>query len=548
MNNRDKQQNQPDVQEQQSTIFVEPSKSDKGPGKQKKKKWDAYLRLTAGLIAAVVFLTGTVLCVHFFSAGAETETETATEQDSVLYLTKDADVSLEDMTNPAADAISNILSVDITNDGGTYTIVPVEDEENVYFTLRDYDDFAIDTDTVTSIADAVFDVTATMKIPDRFSMEDCGLDDEHASAIVEVHMADGSDFTIKIGNRVPNGNGNYYGWTSLTDGIYVINSESYSSFTQHVEDCADTVLFETFSPENDDDSYFYEGSLIQFERITYSGARFANDLVLGYDDESSDALIYHVLEPVSTYASDEQVAELLEPLTEGMTASGAYAVHPTDAQLKEYGLDNPETILTYTVKDRTIELRFSEIGVKDEGYYACMVDDVPVIFMVMADLYEFVEWDLDDLRFSLLFAKNIDAIETFRVEYGQTDLTYEISEDEVTDLEGETTSELSVICSSSPVNAEYFQYLYQELVLVKASKYLGADETAPTGTPYLKITITYNTGESSDVLTFIRYSDLYYHYTINGIGDSLVRYDTVESLTQHFDDLQAGREIKSPTQ
>ena len=70
------------------------------------------------------------------------------------------------------------------------------------------------------------------------------------------------------------------------------------------------------------------------------------------------------------------------------------------------------------------------------------------------------------------------------------------------------------------------------------------DDSEVIGEPTLKLTLEFHDG-NVDILTFTKHGR-YYSYRINGIGDVLVQSKTVESLIQHFDDLQAGKTIPEP--
>lgn len=542
-----------------STIFSDTESEEPKKNKNKNKsksRTNPYTKLLCVMIAAAIVLGGSIFAVKQLwilpqgESGGEDNTET-------IYLTADAEIALDDMENAAENAVSNILSITIDRSNESYEIVPDKSDDEVFYKLNGYDDMPMNTNTSGSVYDMIFTVEAESRLDGEWTLSDCGLDEP--ALTVTVKMADNSEFTIKFGDQLPDNSSSRYVTTSLKDGIYIVSDDYFDSFDLSVLDYVDLTIVSAIESTGDDDPYFSSGELSRFESISYSGTKFKKNIDLIYDQNSVDALVYKLTSPTSTYADDEAISEVLTPVSSGFSAYGAYCLDPTAADYKKYGLENPYITIKYVIKGTTYVLRFSEAGAFEEGYYACTVNDVPVIYKVACDTYDFIEYTADDIRNTVLFAKNIDTVHYLTAEYGDTKVTYEITYSEVIENEEETTSsgedttvttseeeseyQLEVFCNNQVVVAEDFQRIYQELVMVNAVGHID-DDSEVIGEPTLKLTLEFHDG-NVDILTFTKHGR-YYSYRINGIGDVLVQSKTVESLIQHFDDLQAGKTIPEP--
>ncbi|MBQ2676069.1 MAG: DUF4340 domain-containing protein [Clostridia bacterium] len=512
-----------------STIFTAPTEQ-----KKEKVKKGKYVKLIALLLAFVIILTGGIFAaIHFLPEKTEGEgsSDTGTQ---TIDLTSSAEAAFESIT--------------IKNESGEYTVVPYvveeEGEKVAYLKLKGYDNIPQYADMVTSIGDYVFSVTATKKLESNWTEEDCGLD--KPTVLVTVKISDKESFTITIGKKTPEGTG-YYCKTSLKEGIYVVSDDQYTRFSYPLTSYIDTVIIDVLEASGDEDVYFSAGELVRYDTITFSGTRFEQPIKLEYLTDAKEFLTSAITSPVRTYANDEKIYALLSPFREGMTAADAYVFNPTSEDLKAYGLDKPETVITYVIKEKAYTIRLSKAGVKDAGYYACTINDDPVIYKMTEDLYEFFKWELKDFRNTILFARELKKLKSLTLEYGGESIKYDVSVTTETDEAGNEINTYVITHNAKSVSTEDFQKMYSTITLVKASDYLKIGEKQPSGTPYIKLTYEYTEGYESDVVTFVKYNERYYNYNVNGIGDELVNYRTVDNLVKVFDDFRAGKTVASPT-
>ncbi|MGN0174256.1 MAG: DUF4340 domain-containing protein [Acutalibacteraceae bacterium] len=539
-----------------STIFNDNVKID--VEKHKHKKNSGYVKLLCAMLCFLIVIGASIFSIVKFWPVEEEKQET-TEETKSISLTSSANVDLSDMKNVSKKAVSNVSEIHIKNETDEFVCVPYkvtqtdddgEKTESVYFKLKDVDkNIPIDDSLVTDFYDQIFSVSALSKLEGEWTEKDCGLD--NPKIYIKVTMADKSQFTVKVGNKLATSDGYYYVSTSLKDGIFICEGSVYDNFSTTLSELVNTTLFSALTKDDVGSKYFQNDKLTVFDSIEINGDNF-NDVKLSYHNTSDDIMQYFIDKPVYTYASDEKLEALLSPLSEGLTASFAYKINPTDADVKKYGLDKPYMSINYKFGNKTYNIKFSKPGCVDANYSACTVNDTPVIYGVLDSQIEFIDWKLNDLRFNLLYLRDIETFKTLTAKYNGKAYKYElsfdtvVSDDETTGTSSTTSAEkeLSVVLNSSPIDADNFKTAYQRITMASATKYLDSGESVK-GNPELTFEIELQNGKT-DVITYTKYNENYYLHKLNGVGDELIPKRTVDALILNFEKLRKGEEVISP--
>lgn len=534
-----------------STIF---NSSEEKQVKKKKHKNNSYIKLLCALLCVLIVVGTSIFSVVKFWP-VEEEEPTGTEE-ATIALTESANVSLSKMENADEDAICNVRKIVIKNETDEFVCVPYkvtetdedgEQTEQIFFKLKGVDkDVPIDNSYVTAFYDGLFTVTAVSKLDDKWTEADCGLDNPKIS--VKVTMADNSQFTIKVGDSVATSDGYYYVSTSLKDGIYIGEGDVYETYCADLNSLVNLTLIEQVEETDSNSKYFLNSQLAAYDSITLQGENF-DYAKLSYKESDDEVMSYFIDSPVKTYADDEKISTLLTPFTGGFTATTVYKINPSSGDIKKYGLNDPYLEINYELNNRVYNLKFSKPGYVDNGYCACIIDDVPVVYGILADSVSFIDWNIDDLRYSLLYLRNIETFKTYTVKYNGKSYKYKLSFDEVEAEDDEETSSeeekvLSVVLNSSPIESAYFKTAYQRLTLASASKYLGKNVSL-NKSPDLTFEIELQNGDK-DIITYTKYNENYYLHKLNGIGDELIPARTVESLIYNYEQLRKGEEVESP--
>lgn len=516
-----------------------------------KRKANGSLKLLITLVAVVLLVAGAIVAVtmlwNYDSGSGE-----STDNSSDIKLTASANVALDKMQNAPKDAFSNVAELTVTSKSGKLRLLPRElkkaqsegESDTVIYKVDGYaDNVPFDHTALSSIVNAALDVQAVRKLPDEWSEKDCGLDAPVLS--VNVKMADGSSFSFDFGAVVPDGTGNYYLKCSLLGGIYIVKTDVFSAFDKRPTDLISKSVTTAAVSSGENDTYFNGDTLVRFDKIRLSGSQLEDPIEMKYDDSDGIMLYNRITAPVSCYGENTRISTLLSPMSVGLTADSAAVINPSAADLKKYGLDNPYYRAEYTVKGKTYALIFSAKGAVTDGVYSCMLEGVPVIYNVAATGAEFVEWDLGDLRSSAIYLRSVDSMKSLTFEYGKISDTYSLKST-VEPIEGTDDSEeykLTVTLGGKEVDTDSFQNMYFKFVSLQPMSYLKRGEKPPVGESRLTV-ISENTDGTKDVLKFVKYNDRYYSFTVNGVGDTLVRYDELENIIHVFERFKAGEKIE----
>lgn len=534
---------------EKSTIF----NSEKTENKAKyKKKDNRYKKLLSVLICILIVLSVCVFAIaNFWPVEEQEEIKTS---EKTYNLTAKANVSLENMKNAKKDAVTNVSKIYFENKNGKFSLTPFlakEKDENgdiqktVNFKLFGMDkNVPLNQSTLNSFYDSLFTVYANSKLEGKYTEKDCGLDKPRV--FIKVTMADNSSFTIKIGDTSPISK-KYYISTSLTKGIYVTDCDVYEIFSVSQNDLVDLNLVNAITENDTNSEYFSNGTLYYYDSINLKGENFKNETKLTYKDDSEDVMVYYIDSPIKAYASNTSIETLLNPLSSGLSADFALKIKPDSSDLKKYGLDNPYLAVNYKVQNKTCSVKFGAAGGFKADYLTCMVDDVPVVYLVSTSSVGFINWSLNDLRYDNLYAKNIENIKSYTIEYNGKKYKYDLSFDKATEETDEVSTDeeiLTVLLDNKPVNADDFKTGYQRFLMASASKYLGENKTLSIK-PTLKITIKLK-GNKTDVITYQKYNSNYYLHKLNGIGDELIPARTVDLLIKNYEKLRKGEKVQSP--
>jgi len=507
-----------------------------------KKKSNNYVKLLCGLLCVLIILGGSIFSVVKFWPENEPIVDVEqTETGASIELTSSANISLDKMENADKNAVSNVVKIVIKNETDEFVCVPFKKNNKVYFKLENVNEqIPLNYEYITAFYDSLFTVNAISKLDDKYTFKDCGLDNPKIR--VDVVLADGSKFDIKVGEKLATNDGYYYVSTSLKEGIYITDGAVYDAFCATFNSLVDTTIVEKIEESNKNSNYFANGTLSFFDSIKLNGKNF-NNAVLDYKQAEDEVLVYFIDEPVKAYADDEKIKTLLSPFASGLSATSIYKTEPDFEDFKKYGLDNPYLEVDYEINNSVYNIKLSKPGVVDNNYCACVVNDVPVIYMVMLESVPFVEWNVDSLRYNLLYLTSIETFKSYSVSYNNKSYKYDLSFNDIETEDG-TEKELTVVLNSSPIDTKGFKTCYQRLTMASASKYVGEDVSLNI-TPELKFEIELDNGKT-DVITFTKYNENYYLYKLNDIGDGLIPARTVESLIYNYEQLRQGKEVVSP--
>ena len=413
---------------------------------------------------------------------------------------------------------------------------------------------------MSSLASSAASLSASAKVEDSLTGVDLvayGLNEPQLT--VKVETVGGASYDIRLGNKTPDKNG-YYASTTEADGIYYIESYAFDGYNKQVIDLLDLALttapVDTSTEEKPDD-YFAAGQdgmsqLARFDEVQFGGTAI-KPYTIKYQNVDAEASIisqYIIPQDASKRALDDQkVSEILGTIAYPITASGAYVIKPDKAALAKYKMDKPEYIFTYKIKGvpTTLKLSTAPAGSNvssgtesttdsSSDYYAVMVGDRPVIYMISKSSLPFIAYKQTDYYSTLIFLKNISTVKRITITVDGTAHVFDLEHGK----DEEDYDTLIVKGDGKTLDVDNFRTFYQKIIGFNPQNYT---ETTTTGGPEVKMVFDYVSGGASDTVELVPAQNLRYLYKLNGQGDALVTSEAVSKFKGYVGDVLANRTV-----
>lgn len=451
---------------------------------QKKKRLHARTR---GLIAAIAVAVSLAVILSLLIIFVPSNIDDDSSSDPTSDSTSDEAPAfvLFDKSNVNIKT-AVVQSVDFNNQTGKYTIVYDADSEE-YF-IKGYEDLSL-SQNANDLIDMCISLAADDKVKNAGSLKDFGFDKPLSSVTVTYY--DGSKTTINIGDLVATEDGHYLNISGSND-VYMVVSDTANLFLAADWWYVSTTLVTSPSVrEGDEDGY----SIIK--DMTISGKNHDVTLKirrpLPQDGNEFSYYKYVTTSPFLRGVNDSVGDSLYGFKT--LYAERAAFLHPTAAQRKEFGFDDPYSVIEFTmaieivgdvdatkneVSDKSYYNNVKHkitVGCKDtSGNYVVMVDDINAIFLVSPDSLKLMaERQVPNTIISLLFLKNIDEMSQIILRDG--DKTYKFELAHYPEKE-EGNDKLKVKMDGKSYDTANFRSLY---VLMMGLQRYGKIDSCPTG-------------------------------------------------------------------
>ena len=491
------EENVPAPQEENSTVFSDPTEHKKATVRQKKKLLPVII---SALLAVAVLAGGTV---------------------AVIKLIPERD---EDFSVPTIETITvlkedsaDFKSVTVTNANGTFKLYSAEEtvktdssdssgtETEINWYLDGYDKELIDSSSVSNVADYAASLEAVREITAKTAAE-CGLESPVIRA--DVVKNDDSQYSILVGSESPDGTGIYVK-LSTDDKIYVAESTIKDNFTFDALSFAETSQIPGITVTDDMGDYKDdEGALSSFDTITLTGKNYPETVVLAPNNDKIfiDYATYMTLAPTKRIA--DNVSGVFNFFKNGAAVSGAYSFDNSVSARKQLGLDNPDLVATIKIGSFSSSYSFKQ---QDDGNYAVWYDGAKLIKKITAANISFINNKTTDYYASWVCLQSINELSNFTLKTPEKDYSFDIVYDDSDDAE-----ETYVITyEGEKLVAENFQNFYEECIRLSCVDYTIANVS---GEPEMSIVFTYSdTSRESVTVDFIKSSETKYQYRINGM-------------------------------
>ncbi|HHW45724.1 MAG TPA: DUF4340 domain-containing protein [Clostridiales bacterium] len=501
---------------QNSTIFSKPVYKDKRPATNKTVR-----NIIVSFAVLVVLVAALFLVVKFIpDAGDDASSDTVGQ----ILLTE---VSVDDISR-----------ITIKNVYDNFILYPEQDSQ-ASDTGRDWyiegvDKNLIDTYSTLSTVQRAAKVYAVRTMGETDA--DYGLD--NPLTVINVECIDSQNsYTLSIGNVAPDNSGSY-AKISTDDKVYLLDTSTVGNFNVDRTHFADINMVSPIEKTDANSQYFdVNNKLVKFDYVTFEGTNFPQRMKF-IPNPYNTMVPYFLVEPVKQNVTEETFSNVLSVVASGLIADGAYVLHPTADQIKEYKLDKPEAVITFKVGEQTVVIKASKA---ENSYYAAMVNDVPVIYKLSTSSLGFAESKPVDFFSPVVLMEDITTVDNLRVKSGNQDITFKLTHKTADD----STSILEVRSGDIPVNADQFRNFYLHLLTISPMEF---KTEPPSGEHVATITVTLtDTSREPIVLDFYRYSDRRYLITTNGNTLGLVTSAKIDKILTYAQNLINGLEVPDPT-
>ena len=561
-------------EEEASSIFARPEDATSGRTKKTKppKTHEAARRKQwRALIAGVLVVA--ILCGGYFGLTAVLSNSTDSSS---------SDVSSAPQVINASPA--DVVSLAVTTPSGSYTIVPDTGDSSA--TSSDTSSLTADDMSwkvaelpsnivqnqanVASVVNDFTDLVATRVIADTDPDPSIYGFDKPLGTVVVTLTND--SYTVTVGNESPDESG-YYIETTKGPQVYLATTTMESSLYPNMLSFVDTNLFTPPQATDANDNYFSNGTLVKYEKIEYSGTNNPSPITI---TPATDGGVMQNMAETTTpgssgYGNDDTISKILSAISSGVSVDSVLAINPTPEQLQEYGLADPYSVVSVTVKGIDYKFTFgkptaaatssvsSDASDSDssddtssatlgEGEYTLMYGDNPVVYSVNDANVAFADYTINDLYSTLFFLPSVTSISAVTVATPTGGSTrFDVLNTTTTSSDGTSSStDTSVSVGGKSINVTDFKNWYQTVIGVTA---VERDTSYPTLSTAPALTLTFEYTDSTkapDVVTIIPYQARRDEYNLDGYVKGLIVPEWKTQVEQGVTDLLNGTAIAAP--
>ncbi len=477
---------------EESTIFSAPLEHEQVNKNPKKKK----LIGTIAAVVAAAILAASSFAVVKLVPDKQDDTDTPLFEEMKVLDVDSANLSTVTVTNPNGTFEFIADTTMVTNENGTVS-------QAIAWNLEGQDMEKLSKDKIDDIVNAACSITSHRKVTEKTD-EECGINKPRYT--VKVTSSVMNDYTVWVGDASPDAMGVYLK-VSTDKNIYLVTTGAAEAYNFNVLDLALVNSFGAASFSSGTTDYFDDaGSLVSFDKITVSGKRMDEtlEIVPNKDEKLSSLAGYVVSKPIDRYASE--ATNDLVSIFSGMTAVEAvYALDVNDDTLKEFGLDNPDVVVSMTIRGETKTFKISEV---DSQYCAVINQDSTVISKVSKENVKFIDYKIEDYYSTWITKNMLVDLNKMTFTLGETEHIFDIAYDKEAE-----NSELEVTYNGKKVEETEFQKYYELFVGIACSDFTVGEVSDKAD---FTVKMDFASGGNQTV-SFYKSGDVKYQYSIDSV-------------------------------
>lgn len=429
----------------------------------------------------------------------------------------------------SADKIS---SVKVSNKSGEFTMQKPSSGKTAW-EIAELKGLNQSTTLQSTMADVVAQLKAEKLVEeDVKDLSKYGLDDPEATFTVT--FSDNSTKTVYVGNYLPESTKYRYIAEKGSNKVYSIYNTKAKYFTDSKEAYLDTTLIPSVEEVTD------------YGTLTISRKDLDYDMIFTQDTDTDNNMPSNqvMTSPIDAYLNGGTTSQNTTHGLWGLSAKEAVCVFPKDKDFKDYGLDSPQSTVTYESKSEKYNLRIGnpEYSKNSDGkdnstveYYYCYLEGVSGIDCIWKVSAESLPWATvkpEDIMSNIITTNNIYDVSEIDIKYENGTTKYTItSKDE--DVK-------AVKINGKDTDVDNFKTFYQYMLSFPTSEiWLSQPDTESF------LTIRIKAGDKTDTLEFFKDNSSARKAIIkrNGKTSFRVSLNWTDKFVKNMELLAAGKQV-----
>ncbi len=508
-------------EEEQSTIFGAPPVKAQ---KQKRVSSSKRMIVTAvSLLLAVALLAGMAFVLSRYVPKTNTD-DTSSENRIMITSLENEEVSTITLKTGVSSVVYRTELGEAEDGSGEIT---------VSWTIDGIDPSLTASAAISLRMDTVLKLKAIREI-DIEDGADYGFD--NPTLAVEIKGYDpAADLTLLVGAQTPSASG-YYTKRSDKETVYLTDSADIEELLAPIEELSNSSAVAAVAPDGVNDAYFEDETLATFDSLTLKRkGKTTLSFACNNNDTVASYMPYLMTAPANRYGEGSAIDTMLTMVQDGLEAQGAYKFYPTAADIKRYGLSDPE--FTVIIKYGTVEVVVKG-SLQEDGNYAVMTGgNDNIVYCVDASDVVFADMKDEEFASTMVFAEGLKDLSRITIKTRSAAHVFDIAYDE--DAED---SKYTIKANGKQIEAGYFQTYYQYVVGTQPNEMTFEGFS---GTPVYTLTADYADGSLSRELKFIKYSDRRYYIEVDGTPIGYINATHMEKLLDYLELAANGEEVPS---
>ncbi len=384
-----------------------------------------------------------------------------------------------------------VKSVTVKNSSGELNVImkSAPDKENnkgAVYTLDGYTDLDVNTAMVGTLANNANGMQAQSLVAEGCTdLAKYGL--ASPSAEVELTYESGTKVKFLVGDAAPSSDITYIMVDDGRNDVYTVNTSTVANYSNSSKDFIEKTILEKPA---DDEMPEVESLRIEREDIDY-------DILIKYDRDKTDAHAggtsspHKLVEPTDSYLTVEKATDIISGMF-GLYASDIHALHCTEADIAEAGLDKPFCKVTMDCDDgksHVLLLSKTFVGETDGKRAYAMLEGGKVIYILPADSAKWLTVTPSDICSRMIIASYVWNITELSVSGGGESAEFKIEPKDKDNIpESPKAEDFNVTKDGKEFDSERYRLFYSFLVSTNGEEF-ALDAPVPEGEPEVSVTI-----------------------------------------------------------